>query len=116
MLSLDHYELIRRKHLIDGLSIREVSRTLGHSRKTIRKALAHPTPPGYQRAQPAPSPVMEPVAKIVDAWLEQDKQRPRKQRHTSQATMALLWLSKKLAKIIGVSSATMASLTMIATT
>ena len=84
MLSLDHYELIRRKHLIDGLSIREVSRTLGHSRKTIRKALKHPTPPGYQRAQPAPSPVMEPVAKIVDAWLEQDKQRPRKQRHTAQ--------------------------------
>jgi transposase len=84
MLSLDHYELIRRKHLIDGLSIREISRTLGHSRKTIRKALKHATPPGYQREQPAPSPVMAPVAKIVDAWLEQDQDRPRKQRHTAQ--------------------------------
>jgi len=84
MLSLDHYELIRRKHLIDGQSIRAISRSLGHSRKTIRKALAHPTPPGYQRAQPAPSPVMESVIKIVDAWLEQDHDRPRKQRHTAQ--------------------------------
>ena len=49
MLSVDPYELIRRKHLVDGLSIRAINRELGHSRKTIRKALAHETPPGYQR-------------------------------------------------------------------
>jgi len=84
MLSLDHYELIRRRHLIDGLSIRKISRSLGHSRKTIRKALSHATPPGYRREQPAASPVMEPMAKIVDAWLEQDHDRPPKQRHTAQ--------------------------------
>jgi len=84
MLTVDDYELIRRKHLIDGLSIRAISRTLGHSRKTIRKALTHPTPPGYQRVKPADSPVMGPVSGIVDAWLEQDRDRPRKQRHTAQ--------------------------------
>ena len=68
MLTVDHYELIRRKHLIDGLSIRAISRTLRHSRKTIRKVLKHGTPPGYQREQPVPSPVMGKVAAIVDAW------------------------------------------------
>ncbi len=84
MLSVDHYELIRRKHLIDGLSLRAISRELGHSRKTIRKALAHGTPPGYRRHQPAVLPVMDKVARIVDAWREQDKTQPPKQRHTAQ--------------------------------
>ncbi len=84
MLSVDHYELIRRKHLIDGLSLRAISRELGHSRKTIRKVLAVGTPPGYRRGQPAVSPVMDKVARIVDAWRDQDKTRPPKQRHTAQ--------------------------------
>lgn len=84
MLSVDHYELIRRKHLIDGLSLRAISRELGHSRKTIRKALAYGTPPGYRRDQPVVLPVMDKVAGIVDAWREQDKTQPPKQRHTAQ--------------------------------
>lgn len=84
MLSVDHYELIRRKHLIDGLSVRAISRELGHSRKTIRKALALGTPPGYRRQQPVALPVMDKVAGIVDGWLEQDKTHPPKQRHTAQ--------------------------------
>ncbi|MDP6718057.1 MAG: IS21 family transposase [Pirellulaceae bacterium] len=81
---MDQYELIRRKHLVDGLSIRAISRELGHSRKTIRKAVKHATPPGYQRCQPVAFPVMDKVAPIVQAWLEQDRQRPAKQRHTAQ--------------------------------
>ena len=84
MLTVDHYELIRRKHLIEELSIRAISRELGHSRKTIRKVLAHGTPPGYQRCGPVVLPVMDPVAGIVHAWLEQDRHRPPKQRHTAQ--------------------------------
>ncbi len=84
MLIVDHYELIRRKRLIEGLSIRAISRELGHSRKTIRKALAHVTPLGYQRGGPVVLPVMDKVTRIVNAWLEQDRQRPRKQRHTAQ--------------------------------
>jgi len=84
MLSVDHYELIRRKHFVDGLSVRAISRELGHSRKTIRKALAHGTPPGYRRRQPASSPVMDPVAQLIAAWLDQDKTRHAKQRHTAQ--------------------------------
>jgi len=84
MLSVDHYELIRRRHFVDGLSVRAISRQLGHSRKTIRKALALGTPPGYRRRQPVASPVMDPVTGIIAAWLEQDRMRPPKQRHTAR--------------------------------
>ena len=81
---MDHYELIRRKHVIDGLSLRAIALELGHSRQTIRKVLAYKTPPGYQRGQPVVLPVMGAVAGLVDAWREQDRQRPAKQRHTAQ--------------------------------
>lgn len=84
MLSVDHYELIRRKHLIDGLSIRAISRELGHSRKTIRKVLSYVGEPAYRRCQPPASPVMDPAVGLVAAWLEQDHKRPPKQRHTAQ--------------------------------
>jgi len=84
MLTVDQYELIRRKHFIDGMSRRAIARELGHSRKTIVKALEHPIPPGYRRSKPVNCPVMDRFAGIVDAWLEEDLQRPRKQRHTAQ--------------------------------
>lgn len=84
MLSVDHYELIRRKHFVDGLSVRSISRELGHSRKTIRKALMHGSPPGYRRREPVASPVLDPVATLIEAWLAQDKTKPVKQRHTAQ--------------------------------
>ena len=44
MLTVDHYEIIRRK-VRDGMSQRDVSRQLGHSRNTVAKALKYPIPP-----------------------------------------------------------------------
>jgi len=84
MLTVKEYETIRRLVMVDGLSQREVAQQLNHSRKTIRKAIAHSEPPGYQRKQPCACPVMGPFIEIIDAWLEADKDAPRKQRHTGQ--------------------------------
>ena len=85
MLTVDDYELIRRKHFIDRMSRRAIARELGHSRKTVAKALTNPIPPGYQLSQPRAKPVIDPVAEIIDAWLEQDQgERRRKQCHTAQ--------------------------------
>ena len=88
MLTVDDYELIRRMHVLEGRSVREIRRRLGHSRNTIAKVLTHPTPPGYRMAGPRAKRVLEPYTPIIDAWLEQDKTAPRKQRHTG-----LRWLS-----------------------
>jgi|GEM_PF-1445867 len=81
MLTVEHYELIRRKVLIEGKSQRDAAKELRHSRKTIAKALELRIPPGYRLSQPRPRPVIEPVRHIIDAWLEQNKQaRPKNVR------------------------------------
>lgn len=84
MLTVDHFELIRRKVLVEEKSQREVALELGHSRKTIKKALSQAAPPGYQLRQARPKPVLDPVRPIIEAWLAADEAAPRKQRHTAQ--------------------------------
>ncbi len=41
MLTVADYELIRRKFYLDGMSQRSIADELGHSRKTVGKAVAH---------------------------------------------------------------------------
>jgi transposase len=84
MLAVEHYELIRRKVVIEGKSQRDVAKELRHSRKTIAKALKLRIPPGYRLSKPRPGPVIEPVRHIIDAWLEQNKHTRPKQRQTGQ--------------------------------
>ncbi len=83
MLTVDHYELIRRKVEIDGETQRDVAKELGHSRKTVTKALKLRIPPGYQLTKSRPRPVIEPVRHIIDTWLEQNKKARRKQKQTA---------------------------------
>jgi len=80
---MDQYELIRTAHRVYEKSIREIAREYGHSRKTIRKALAG-LEPKYRRKKDPPCPRMDPIAKTVEVWLQEDKERPRKQRHTAR--------------------------------
>jgi transposase len=84
MLTVNHYEMIRRKVLLDGHSQRDVARELGHSRKTVAKALEHASPPGYRMGQARVSPLMDEFRPLVEQWMESDKTAPRKQRHSAQ--------------------------------
>lgn len=83
MLTVEHYELIRRKVLNEGKSQRQVARELGHSRKTIAKVLALRIPPGYRLTEPRQKPVIETFGHIIDAWLEQNRKARRKQKLTA---------------------------------
>lgn len=84
MLTVEEYEAIRRKVRIEGRSQRAAARELGHSRRTVKKALEAGEPLGYRRRAAVSRPAIGPVQGIIDAWLEQDKKRERKQRHTSK--------------------------------
>jgi transposase len=77
-------ELIKKMHGREH-SIREISRTTGWSRQTVRKHLTGPAePPVYTQNGPKPSPVMGPYLEVVRRWLDDDKDAPRKQRHTAR--------------------------------
>jgi len=82
MLDVADYERIRRVVQLEGKTQRQAAEELGHSRKTIAKALAHSSPPGYRRPKTPPRPALDPFLSIIDAWVEADQQQPRKQRHT----------------------------------
>ncbi|MBU2573289.1 MAG: IS21 family transposase [Elusimicrobia bacterium] len=92
MLTVEDYEKIRKAVLRDGMSQREAARTFGHGRDTIRKALDHAAPPGYRRNKEPESPLLDPVKHIIDAWLEDEKERgvPRKQRSNAKIIWQLL--------------------------
>jgi transposase len=84
MVTVEQKEMIRREHAIKGKSIRQIALEMHHSRKTIRKALADPGIPAYTRKEPVAKPVMGPYLALVKQWLEEDRGRPVKQRHTAK--------------------------------
>jgi transposase len=78
------YGRVRRAVRVEGRSQRAVAREFGLSRETVRKMLQFAVPPGYQRQQPIRRPKLGPWLGVIDAILEDDKQRPAKQRHTAK--------------------------------
>jgi transposase len=78
------YGRVRRAVRVEGQSQRAVAREFGLSRDTVRKMLQYAVPPGYQRQQPIKRPKLGPWLGVIDAILNDDKQRPVKQRHTSK--------------------------------
>ncbi len=56
MLTVDDYEQIRRKHLIDGMSQRAIARDMSLARNTVAKAIIEAIPPGYRLTKLRPKP------------------------------------------------------------
>ena len=82
MLMVDDYAKIRLAHR-DGMSIREIAETFGHSRRKVRAVLAQPQPAAYTRTKPPPAPVLGSFHQSIDAILAADEDAPPKQRHTA---------------------------------
>ena len=81
---MEIYGRVRRAVRVEGKSQRAVAREFGLSRDTVRKMLEYAVPPGYRRQQPIKRPKLGPWLGVIDAILNDDKQRPAKQRHTSK--------------------------------
>jgi transposase len=84
MFQVEIYGRVRRAVRVEGRSQRAVAREFGLSRETVRKMPQFAVPPGYQRQQPIRRPKLGPWLGVIDAILEDDKQRPAKQRHTAK--------------------------------
>jgi len=84
MYTVELYARVRRAVLVEGKSRRAAAREFGLARKTVGKMLEYSLPPGYRRQQPIRRPKLGPWQGVIDAILEEDKQRPKKQRHTAK--------------------------------
>ena len=81
---MELYGRVRRAVFVEGKSQRAVAREYGIARETVRKMLHYAVPPGYRREQPVKRPKLGPWLGVIDAILEDDKNRPTKQRHTAK--------------------------------
>ena len=81
MLTVDDYGAIRRARR-DGMSIRQISRQFGHTRKTVRHVLKHAEPPALS-IRNRQAPILGSVEPIIDQILADDEIAPPKQRHTA---------------------------------
>lgn len=66
------------------MSQREAARHFGISRDSVRKILAFSVPSGYRRSAPIRRPKLFGFTRIIDQWLSEDRERPRKQRRTAK--------------------------------
>jgi transposase len=81
VLTVDDYGAIRRARR-DGMSIRQISRQFGHTRKTVRHVLNHAEPQAPTNRD-RKAPLLGPVEPIIDRILADDEDAPPKQRHTA---------------------------------
>ena len=82
MLKMDQYELVRTGYRVYGKNISDLARLTGHSRNTIKKAIRG-EPWGYRERKRQPFPALGDYLATIDGWLENDKNKPIKQRHTA---------------------------------
>jgi transposase len=81
VLTVDDYGAIRRARR-DGMSIRQISRQFGHTRKTVRHVLNHAEPQA-PTTRNRKAPLLGSVEPIIDQILADDEAAPPKQRHTA---------------------------------
>lgn len=90
MITVGIFAKIRRLHLRDKLSIREIARRTNLSRNTIRHWLRQPdmTEPTYPIRQNKS--VVDPYAEQLRQWLTADSHRPKRDRRTVKAMFEAL--------------------------
>src|SRR5215213_4507451 len=84
MKAVDLYARVRRACHVEGMSQRQAARLFGIEPKTVAKMLRFSVPPGYRRSKPPARPKLDGFTGVIDRILEEDRARPRKQRHTAR--------------------------------
>jgi transposase len=81
------YRKVRHAYFRQGMSKRAIARHFGISRDSVDKMIVYPAPPGYRRTAPIRRPKLDGFTGIIDQWLREDADRPRKQRHTAKRVL-----------------------------
>ena len=81
---MELYVRVRYAVQIEGISQRAAATRFGIDPRTVAKMLRFSVPPGYVRAKPPFRPKLDAFTGVIDAIMAADKDRPKKQRHTSK--------------------------------
>jgi transposase len=81
---VEQFEQIRRDHAREGLSVRALAKRHGVHRRAVNQALESAVPPAKRPPSSRPAPKLGRFRAVIDAWLEADREAPRKQRHTAR--------------------------------
>ena len=81
---MEFWKDVRRQVLTGELSQRAACEKYGLGWHTLKKILTHEEPPGYRLSRPRRRRKLEGFLPIIEQILEDDRQAPRKQRHTAQ--------------------------------
>ena len=84
MKTVELYARVRHAVQIEGISRRAAAERFGINARTVSKMLKFSVPPGYVRRKSPFRPKLEEFIGVIDAILAADKDRPKKQRHTSK--------------------------------
>jgi transposase len=84
MKTVELYARVRHAVLIEGISERAAADRFGINARTVSKMLKFSVPPGYVRTKAPFRPKLDAFTGVIDAILTGDKDRPKKQRHTSK--------------------------------
>lgn len=74
MLDVEQWAQIRRMHVVDGVSIKEIVRHTGLARNTVRAAIRSDQPPNYERG-PRPS-KLDPFKEEIERLLQSNHRMP----------------------------------------
>ena len=80
---MEFWTLVRRQVLTGELSQRAACEKYRLGWHTLKKILAHAEPPGYRQSQPRQKRKFAGFLLIIHQILEDDRQAPKKQRHTA---------------------------------
>jgi transposase len=80
---MDWWTKIRLEVLRGETSKREILRREGIHWETLKKILEYSEPPGYRTEKPRPKPKIGSYLERIAQIIEEDKGRPKKQRHTA---------------------------------
>jgi len=80
---MEFWKEVRRRVLTKELSKRRACDEYGMGWQTLKKILTHDEPPGYRQSKPRLKPKIQPFLPIIHQILVDDRQAPKKQRHTA---------------------------------
>ncbi len=85
MTRVELFEILRRDHLVHQKSIREIARERGVHRRLVRLAVADAVPPDRKVPERESTVLTPSICGLIDQWINEDREAPKKQRHTARA-------------------------------